>query len=322
MSDIKDPRGIDDQNRLIQRVQKSGGTADAPKKNVPDDPSAFKKSLGRKGGRQSGQEKKTGKQGSLFDLAGSMTSTKAVGEKQGGSKSSSPLGEAGLAAAAQGKSAAGKALARAQASDTLDAVEGNVTKAAIGKQVKQAAEEIDATEQAALLANEAAAVAGAQSSQQGSDIGVLQGAKAPAGKPDVNMKEIARQITDQIIVETKGDLTNTTVTLKHPPLFEGATIKLTEHGSAKGEFNVNFANLNAQAKALIDNPVNQAVLRDAVEVRGIPLHMITSTTAPETQVAAGDAREEARQYQEDQGGFQEGSSQHQGDEAEQEEFPV
>jgi len=82
------------------------------------------------------------------------------------------------------------------------------------------------------------------------------------------------------IAETMATLvskTDTTivVTLKHPPLFDGASLIVKQPESAKNEFNITFENLPPQARALIETEANQAQLRQGLIEKGYTLHMVT-----------------------------------------------
>jgi len=76
---------------------------------------------------------------------------------------------------------------------------------------------------------------------------------------------------------TLASKTDTTivVTLKHPPLFEGASLIVKEATTAKNEFNITFENLSPQARQLIASIANQEQLRQGLIDKGYTLHMVT-----------------------------------------------
>lgn len=98
------------------------------------------------------------------------------------------------------------------------------------------------------------------------------------------IREIAAQIVERIQVMKRDDLTTTLVTLRHPPILEGATISLTTSDHAKREFNISFANLSPEAKLFIDRKLNEDSLTATLERKGIIVHMLTTTTQPETLI--------------------------------------
>ena len=114
---------------------------------------------------------------------------------------------------------------------------------------------------------------------------------AQAGK--ASLQAIIEQIADEMTVMKQSQKTDTTFTLKFPPLFAGATVQVTEFSSARGEFNIAFHNLSAQAQALIDNQANQQLLRDSLGAKGFALHIVTSNTEP-APVAASSESERGR----------------------------
>lgn len=101
-------------------------------------------------------------------------------------------------------------------------------------------------------------------------------------KVPVDPKPVLRDLAAELIKEIQtlrtGDKTDTIVTLRFPPLFEGATVKLTTMDSAKREFDILFANLSDQAKLLLDNKLANDSLMLALERKGFQVHTIATTT--------------------------------------------
>lgn len=125
------------------------------------------------------------------------------------------------------------------------------------------------------------------------------------------IKDLATQIIDRIQIMRRDDQTSTMITLRHPPILEGATITLTASDNAKREFNISFANLSPDAKSFLDRKLNEDSLTQTLERKGIVVHMVTTTTQAETllNVDAGQAfrdRQEQQQQQQQQGQQQKG----------------
>ena len=100
----------------------------------------------------------------------------------------------------------------------------------------------------------------------------------------LNRASAAREATIQLIDQMVSAMnqvvqtgrTDTTITLQHPPIFQGASIVLTQYESSPKEFNVAFLNLtNPDARLLVEMKQNQENLRTALIERGYTVHMIT-----------------------------------------------
>lgn len=118
-------------------------------------------------------------------------------------------------------------------------------------------------------------------------------------------QEVIEQIAKEMALIQRSDRSETSLTLKFPPVFAGAQVNITEFKSARGEFNITFSNLTQEAKALIDNQANLNALRQGLEHKGFALHIVNSTTEP-----APIASAEAEQKRDSQN--QEGEQQGQG----------
>ena len=120
------------------------------------------------------------------------------------------------------------------------------------------------------------------------------------------IKELATQIVDRIQVMRKDNETLTTITLKQPPVLAGATITLTASDNAKREFNISFANLSPDAKLLLDRKLNEDSLTQTLERKGIIVHVLTTSTQPESAIvvdagqASRDRQDQQQQQQEQQ----------------------
>lgn len=110
-----------------------------------------------------------------------------------------------------------------------------------------------------------------------------------AGMTAEEIQELVDQIISKLYtIKTEGK-TDTLITLKHPPLFEGAHLVIRSYDHAKGEFNLSFENLNLAAKRVLDRQENQDSLRWALEQRGFTVHILTITTLSEnsSQILGG-----------------------------------
>jgi hypothetical protein len=120
------------------------------------------------------------------------------------------------------------------------------------------------------------------------------------------IKDLANQIIDRIQIMRRDNETSTMITLRHPPILQGATITLTTSDHAKKEFNISFANLTPDAKLFLDRKLNEDSLTQTLERKGIIVHMVSTTTQPENLLnidAAGQAfrdRQEQQQQQQQQ----------------------
>lgn len=112
------------------------------------------------------------------------------------------------------------------------------------------------------------------------------------------VRAIADQIADKIQVMKTNGMTETLVTLKNPPLLEGATITLTEFSHAKGEFNIKFANLSPEAKRFLDAQLLQDPLQSHLDRKGIVVHMVSTTTQSEPLVKTDTDNASNQQNQE------------------------
>ena len=121
--------------------------------------------------------------------------------------------------------------------------------------------------------------------------------KQPPAIDSNTIRDLATQIIDRIQVMTKGNETQTMITLRHPPVLEGATITLTSSDHAKQEFNISFANLSPEAKLLLDNKLRDDPLSAALERRGITVHILTTSTQPEQALIHTYSDQHERQEQ-------------------------
>ena len=103
-----------------------------------------------------------------------------------------------------------------------------------------------------------------------------------------------QDIIDQIVknietIQTAGK-TETIVTLKHPPILEGANLVLTNFDKEKKEFNIAFTHLSEDGKEFLDRHLRQDSLTDALENKGFVIHTLTTTTLAEVPYSQPEQR--------------------------------
>jgi hypothetical protein len=126
-----------------------------------------------------------------------------------------------------------------------------------------------------------------------------------------SLHEIAAQIIEKLHYMESTGKTDTVVTLKYPPAFEGSTLTLTSFHSARGEFNVMFSDLSPHAKMMLDSQGMQDSLRQALIDKGYTLHIFIATTEKEVNITSEQAEAFDRQRREQQGQQQQQQQQQQ-----------
>lgn len=92
--------------------------------------------------------------------------------------------------------------------------------------------------------------------------------------------EVIRQTVDAIATFVTKEVTSTVVTIRQPPIFEGATLTVTEYSSAPQQFNVTFGNLSPDARRMIESVANQQQLKQALIDRGYTVQNVFIESAP------------------------------------------
>lgn len=98
-----------------------------------------------------------------------------------------------------------------------------------------------------------------------------------------NLQALVSQVVN---VKTAGQ-TDTMVVLENPPMFKGATVKVSTSTSAPDQWNISIAGLRPDAKAMLDQQLGQ--LKGMLNDKGLVVHMLTTTTQTETLTARSDA---------------------------------
>ena len=145
---------------------------------------------------------------------------------------------------------------------------------------------------------------GVNASIQGVGLGLEAGGGDEATTSS-NIQDLANQMIENIQILEKSDRTETTVTLRHPPILEGATITLTSFASAKGEYNVAFANLTQQGKAFLDRKMTESSLNDQLDRKGIVVHIVTTSTQEHIPTYTDQSQQSRDQQQQQQKNNQE-----------------
>lgn len=124
--------------------------------------------------------------------------------------------------------------------------------------------------------------------------------------PTANIQDIVNQLVEKANQMQHEGKTDTTITLKQPPILAGANLVVTAFDNARGEFNISFENLTQAAKNLLDQRLNQESLRLALQEKGYAVHIVTTTTLTErlvldTPPAAGSQSDRQRGGNQQQG---------------------
>lgn len=141
---------------------------------------------------------------------------------------------------------------------------------------------------------------GAVNLQTETDSSVAQ----PAIDRTETVRELVEQLVDAIDVIKRGEQTETRMTLKSPPLLEGATLSLVTSNPASKEFNIAFANLSPEAKLFLDEQISRRSLVDQMQKKGFTVHVVSTTTQPEAPIFTESSQSSQQERQ--QGGQQQG----------------
>lgn len=118
------------------------------------------------------------------------------------------------------------------------------------------------------------------------------------------VKDIVEQIVANMqTVQTEGK-TDTIITLRYPPILEGATVTLTAFEGVKREFNLSFANLTDNAKRFLDRKITEDSLIESLARQDIIINTLTTTTLSETHTDPESYKYFTREEREQQRGRQ------------------
>lgn len=118
--------------------------------------------------------------------------------------------------------------------------------------------------------------------------------------PVSHIQEIINQMIDKVNEIKQTGTTQTIITLKHPPTFEGATIIVTAFDHAKNEFNITIENLTQTGKHLMDQQANKDTLLLALEQKGYAVHILSTTTLAENRPVASLPQQDQPNKQNDE----------------------
>ena len=117
-------------------------------------------------------------------------------------------------------------------------------------------------------------------------------AKAPV-EPEkaarLAMLEVIRQTTDAIATFITKEAISSVITIRQPPMFEGATLTVTEYSSAPRQFNITFANLTPEARLMIESVANQKQLKQTLIEKGYTVQNIIIESAPRPVISPTSA---------------------------------
>ncbi|CRX37710.1 hypothetical protein [Estrella lausannensis] len=101
---------------------------------------------------------------------------------------------------------------------------------------------------------------------------------ANASFQNMKLLQFAEKLVKKITAMKQGGRTEITLTLKNMSLFNGGILKVVEHDSARGQYNLTFTNLNPKAHALVLGTDATRILRESMEAKGLTFHIITAST--------------------------------------------
>ena len=128
--------------------------------------------------------------------------------------------------------------------------------------------------------------------------GAVDAAAAREGTSAASLQALINQLVDKLSTLKTGDVTDTIMSIKNPPIFEGSELVVTSYGTARGEFNISFNNLTQEAKALIDS--QRSNLMNALEQKGYVTHIVVTTTEPRERTVAEANPSQANPQQREQ----------------------
>ena len=108
--------------------------------------------------------------------------------------------------------------------------------------------------------------------------------------------EVLRQTADAIATFVSKHEVRTVVTIKQPPIFEGATLTVTEYSSAPHQFNITFENLSPDARRLLESTANQQTLKQSLVERGYTVQnvFVEATSRPAVTPIVTETKSESQ----------------------------
>lgn len=131
-------------------------------------------------------------------------------------------------------------------------------------------------------------------SQENPDLASFAGTQQPMAKiepsatstqndaiPSESIRDIAAHLIEKIHTMRSEGKTETVITLKNPPILDGAVIKLSAMDGAKREFDISFTQLTEKGKLFLDRKLTEENLAGTLERKGIIVHQMITTTQTE-----------------------------------------
>ncbi|MCB1111720.1 MAG: hypothetical protein H7A37_05930 [Chlamydiales bacterium] len=115
---------------------------------------------------------------------------------------------------------------------------------------------------------------------------------------DIEM--LITQMVSHVQEVSTVDRTEIIIELKHPPLFEGARLVITEFDTAKRELNITFERLTPEAQVVLSTPEHRDMLHHGMKEHGYHVHIMIASTEEEIQFAVCHAEERSDQGFSDQ----------------------
>lgn len=116
------------------------------------------------------------------------------------------------------------------------------------------------------------------------------------------LKVIVDQIVKSINTQTTTGKTETIVNFKNSPLLDGATLRLTTHDTAPGQYNVTFANLRPDVASLIQQKQMDGSLENTLAQKGYTVHIFVVTIQKDETIIAPEPTRYGSQDQESKEG--------------------
>lgn len=154
---------------------------------------------------------------------------------------------------------------------------------------------------------------------------IIEGKQAEVKAPVTQLQRIqsiqamVNQIVERVdeIRKANEGTTETMITLKNMPIFEGSKLFVTSYDQATKEFNIRFENLTPAAKDLLDMKQYQESLRLSLQEKGYTVHIVTTTTYIETPIAMAQDERLKRDQEQPGGGGQQNKQRQEEEEQEQ-----
>lgn len=110
-----------------------------------------------------------------------------------------------------------------------------------------------------------------------------------------DLQLIIDKVVETMTLLQSNNQTDLAVTLRYPPILEGAQLVVSSFGSATGEFNIAFYNLTQSSQQFLEQMQARAGIKQALEEKGYIMHMFITTAQPYAPIVATDAENKADQ---------------------------